>query len=239
MVRASHSTRRFGHPMRAVISNDFFQSSIQSMYEINALWMRKVEFLRFQRWIGCQSHDESRKGGLLERNCCTTETCSDSRQRFSPVLSRRRCLGVDLGSAPRKWTAEYLSSHPQGEKRVSTHVFVDEKGYMSFVKKNFEFHTLSFSELIQRCSGIHSHPPLIQDGERYYFRSIGENPRKVKPFHFCRMPNKVILTGNGSILLLLPADRRRFQFSELGRRETFVFKRFSSELSICSFVDAF
>ena len=88
---------------------------------------------------------------------------------------------VNLGSAVGRWTPEYLSSHAEtASMRVSAHVFLHDKGLMDFVHKNFQFHTMPFAELIQRCAGSTALPPLIQSGERYYLRSIGKNPRKVQ-----------------------------------------------------------
>lgn len=64
---------------------------------------------------------------------------------------------------------------------VSAHVYVHDRGCLNFIQKNFQFFTMPFWELVHRCSCPTDHPPLISQGERYYFRSIGKNPRKVTP----------------------------------------------------------
>lgn len=89
-------------------------------------------------------------------------------------------LDVDLGDAFCCWNAEYLASAQESQTTiVSSHVCTDSKGKLNFVTKNFSFQSMSFTELIERCSHLKIHTPYLAPNEYYYLRSIGTNPRKV------------------------------------------------------------
>ncbi|GAB1284981.1 tRNA wybutosine-synthesizing protein 5 [Apodemus speciosus] len=88
--------------------------------------------------------------------------------------------GLDLGSCTSKWTVEYLSQ-VGGTKEVKIHVAAVAQ--MDFIK------TLPFNKLVQRAaeqthkeffiSEIFEHQikTFLYD-EKYYLRSLGEDPRK-------------------------------------------------------------
>ncbi|GMH40346.1 hypothetical protein BSKO_08250 [Bryopsis sp. KO-2023] len=89
-----------------------------------------------------------------------------------PVIMR------GLNIAP-KWTNEYLINHDESIKTlVSTHVYSHSQGLMDFVDKNFVFRTLTLKELLERCLAKGDHPPMESEGEKYYLRTLGKNPRK-------------------------------------------------------------
>lgn len=89
-------------------------------------------------------------------------------------------LDVDLGDALCGWNAEYLASAEESQTTiVSSHVCTDPKGKLNFVNKNFSFQSMSFTELIERCSQLKIYTPYLAPNEYYYLRSIGTNPRKV------------------------------------------------------------
>jgi len=85
-----------------------------------------------------------------------------------PVILR----GVDLGLAQTKWTSEYLISATEEvggtPKKVKVHRSFNSR--LDFRRKNFSYETVSFSELVKRCS---------DPGEKefWYLRSLGEDPR--------------------------------------------------------------
>lgn len=89
-------------------------------------------------------------------------------------------LEVDLGDALCCWSAEYLALAKESQTTiVSAHVCTDPQGKLNFVAKNFSFQSMSFTELIERCSQSKIHNPYLAPNEYYYLRSIGMNPRKV------------------------------------------------------------
>ncbi|CAD7698797.1 unnamed protein product [Ostreobium quekettii] len=86
--------------------------------------------------------------------------------------------GLDIGCAPQQWTPAYLRDLPSSQATlVGVHVSTEPSGCLNFVNRNFVFKTMSLSELVARCTG-QKMEPLIGNGERYYLRSIGANPRK-------------------------------------------------------------
>ncbi|XP_031562148.1 tRNA wybutosine-synthesizing protein 5-like [Actinia tenebrosa] len=83
--------------------------------------------------------------------------------------------GVDLGDAVEKWTPQYLAK-VGGEKPVKVHVC--NEGRMDFIHKNFAYKTLPFNHLVMRASeNVHSEY-FFSPEEKYYLRSLGEDPRK-------------------------------------------------------------
>jgi len=83
--------------------------------------------------------------------------------------------GLDIGSAPSKWTPAYLSSvvddHP-----IKIHV--SPVAQMDFLKKNFLYKTLPFNEFVKRCSLEVQDKYFCAPDEKYYLRSLGLDPRK-------------------------------------------------------------
>lgn len=82
--------------------------------------------------------------------------------------------GIDIGSCQEKWTAEYLSSCV-GNKPVKIHV--SKSGQMDFLKKNFQYKTLSFDQVIKRSAENLHDDFFIDNTEVYYLRSLGNDSR--------------------------------------------------------------
>eukprot|EP00210_Caulerpa_lentillifera_P009018 g8607.t1 len=86
---------------------------------------------------------------------------------------------ADLGDAVRLWTSEYLAAAEESQTTiVSSHVCTEKHRRLNFVNKNFSFQSMTFAELIERCSQLKLHTPFLSPDESYYLRSIGMNPRK-------------------------------------------------------------
>ncbi|KAK3712860.1 hypothetical protein QZH41_019206, partial [Actinostola sp. cb2023] len=83
--------------------------------------------------------------------------------------------GLDIGESVEKWCPDYLAK-VGGQKPVKVHVCT--QGRMDFLNKNFAYKTLAFDKLVSRASeNIHSEY-FISPDEKYYLRSLGEDPRK-------------------------------------------------------------
>ncbi|ERE86320.1 tRNA wybutosine-synthesizing protein 5 isoform X2 [Cricetulus griseus] len=91
-------------------------------------------------------------------------------QRMPLVLE-----GLDLGSCTSKWTVGYLSQ-AGGTKEVKVHVAAVPQ--MNFISKNFVYRTLPFNKLVQRAAEETHKEFFISEDEKYYLRSLGEDPRK-------------------------------------------------------------
>lgn len=87
-----------------------------------------------------------------------------------PVVLKK----LNIGNCQRKWDVNYLSQ-VLGETPVKVHV--SPVGKMDFIKKNFQYKTLCFDEFLKRASGCSS-DYFICKGEKYYLRSLGDDPRK-------------------------------------------------------------
>ncbi|KAM9663422.1 tRNA wybutosine-synthesizing protein 5 isoform 1-T1 [Trichechus inunguis] len=124
-----------------------------------------------------------------------------SREQFVQHLYPQRkplvLEGIDLGACTSKWTVDYLSQ-VGGRKEVKIHVAAVPQ--MDFISKNFVYRTLPFDKLVQRaaeekhkeffisesflqatCKNISSYGhqrALVERDEKYYLRSLGEDPRK-------------------------------------------------------------
>lgn len=83
--------------------------------------------------------------------------------------------GLDLGSCTSKWTVDYLSQ-AGGTKEVRIHVTAVAQ--MDFIRKNFVYRTLPFNKLVQRAAEETHEEFFISEDEKYYLRSLGEDPRK-------------------------------------------------------------
>ncbi|XP_059783321.1 tRNA wybutosine-synthesizing protein 5 isoform X2 [Balaenoptera ricei] len=83
--------------------------------------------------------------------------------------------GIDLGTCTSKWTVDYLSQIG-GRREVKIHVAAVAQ--MDFISKNFVYRTLPFGKLVQRASEEKHKEFFISEDEKYYLRSLGEDPRK-------------------------------------------------------------
>lgn len=84
--------------------------------------------------------------------------------------------GLEIGPCREKWTADYLSCCV-GDKPVKIHV--SETGQMDFLTKNFQYKTLPFNQLIERCAEtVHVKDNFfLSETEVYYLRSLGTDKR--------------------------------------------------------------
>ncbi|XP_004628660.1 tRNA wybutosine-synthesizing protein 5 isoform X1 [Octodon degus] len=102
-----------------------------------------------------------------------------SAERFKQHLYPQRkplvLRGLDLGPCTSKWTVDYLS-HVGGTREVKVHVTAVAQ--MDFISKNFVYRTLPFNKLIQRAAEEKHEEFFISEDEKYYLRSLGEDPRK-------------------------------------------------------------
>ncbi|XP_072835302.2 tRNA wybutosine-synthesizing protein 5 isoform X2 [Pogona vitticeps] len=74
-----------------------------------------------------------------------------------------------------KWTVDYLSQ-VTGNKEVKVHVSTVPQ--MDFLKKNFVYRTLPFDVFVRRAAEAKHAEFFISEDEKYYLRSLGEDPRK-------------------------------------------------------------
>jgi tRNA wybutosine-synthesizing protein 5 len=80
----------------------------------------------------------------------------------------------DIGPCKEKWTVDYLTEM-MGSVAVKVHV--SPVTSMSFIKKNFCYKTLPFSEFIKRASSKLNSNWFISNDELYYLRSLGSDKR--------------------------------------------------------------
>lgn len=83
--------------------------------------------------------------------------------------------GLDLGPCTSRWTVDYLS-RAVGTKEVKIHV--SAVAQMDFISKNFVYRSLPFNKLVQRAAEETHKEFFISEDEKYYLRSLGEDPRK-------------------------------------------------------------
>ncbi|XP_074857129.1 tRNA wybutosine-synthesizing protein 5 isoform X2 [Carettochelys insculpta] len=109
--------------------------------------------------------------------------------------------GIDLGICTTKWTVDYLSQ-TAGDKEVKIHV--SPVPQMDFLSKNFVYspvhlshfvidlqvikssfrvlfdfpRTLPFDVFVRRAAEVKHTEYFISEDEKYYLRSLGEDPRK-------------------------------------------------------------
>lgn len=89
-----------------------------------------------------------------------------------PALLR----GLEIGRAREKWTPEYLAENGS-ERTVKIHVC--PTGKMDFIHKNFTYKTLPFNQFVKRASEDIHEEYFVCPEEKYYLRSLGDDPRKV------------------------------------------------------------
>ncbi|XP_041433029.1 tRNA wybutosine-synthesizing protein 5 isoform X5 [Xenopus laevis] len=105
--------------------------------------------------------------------------------------------GLHLGDCSTKWTVDYMSK-TGGSKEVKIHV--SEVPQMDFIRKNFLYRTLPFDTFVKRAAKEKHTEFFISENEKYYLRSLGEDPRKV-------MDNLLIqVTGKKRVVLYSPRD---------------------------------
>src|ERR1051326_7495798 len=86
----------------------------------------------------------------------------DKEERY-PLILR----GLDIGPCSSSWSSEYLRQSQEANKLVKVHKSREFR--LDFRTKNFNYETLSFGQLIDKCE---------KDKEHYwYLRSLGEDPR--------------------------------------------------------------
>ncbi|XP_041433025.1 tRNA wybutosine-synthesizing protein 5 isoform X3 [Xenopus laevis] len=83
--------------------------------------------------------------------------------------------GLHLGDCSTKWTVDYMSK-TGGSKEVKIHV--SEVPQMDFIRKNFLYRTLPFDTFVKRAAKEKHTEFFISENEKYYLRSLGEDPRK-------------------------------------------------------------
>uniref|UniRef100_A0A8C4WT87 tRNA-yW synthesizing protein 5 n=1 Tax=Eptatretus burgeri TaxID=7764 RepID=A0A8C4WT87_EPTBU len=95
----------------------------------------------------------------------------DVQPKRQPAVLR----GLDLGVCTQCWNVDYLREKV-GERPVKVHVAPSP--FMDFLHKNFAYRTLPFNELMHRASEEKHADFFFNEDEKYYLRSLGDNPRK-------------------------------------------------------------
>lgn len=97
-----------------------------------------------------------------------------SPERIAEIVANRKPVlirGCKIGQCTEKWTAEYLKTKCI-ESKVS--VRISKQPILDFINKNYEFIKVAFPEFMDKVFTEQTE----NSNDRYYFRSIGENPRK-------------------------------------------------------------
>ncbi|XP_053134592.1 tRNA wybutosine-synthesizing protein 5 isoform X2 [Hemicordylus capensis] len=97
-------------------------------------------------------------------------------QNIYPLREPVVLKGIDLGPCTTKWTVDYLSQ-AAGNKEVKVHVSTVPQ--MDFLSKNFVYRTLPFDVFVRRAAEAKHTEYFIAEDEKYYLRSLGEDPRKI------------------------------------------------------------
>ncbi|XP_060112990.1 tRNA wybutosine-synthesizing protein 5 [Heteronotia binoei] len=126
---------------------------------------------------------ETGAAGVLERQPVVTVPLARydgiTRERFLqeiyPLRKPAVLKGIDLGPCTAKWTVDYLSQ-AVGNKEVKVHVSAVPQ--MDFLSKNFVYRTLPFDVFVKRAAEAKHTEYYISEDEKYYLRSLGEDPRK-------------------------------------------------------------
>lgn len=99
-------------------------------------------------------------------------------------------VGLHLGPCVGGWTPQRLAAARCTCDPVSVHVCSPCDGAdhrKPSLQRNFVFKTLPFAEAVYRCANDQNAPtfePLLEEGERYYLRSVGADPRhQASDFH--------------------------------------------------------
>ncbi|XP_063794179.1 tRNA wybutosine-synthesizing protein 5 isoform X2 [Pseudophryne corroboree] len=101
------------------------------------------------------------------------------KQRFLhelyPLRKPAVLTDLDLGACKTQWSLDYMSRRG-GERQVKIHV--SELPQMDFIQKNFLYRSLPFNVFVQRAAENKHRDFFISEDEKYYLRSLGEDPRK-------------------------------------------------------------
>jgi len=90
------------------------------------------------------------------------------------IYARRRPViitGVDFGECTNRWKDLDYLKEKLGEKKVSVHALNETE--MDFIHRNFKFEVMPANQFLDYVFA-----PPAGTSKRYYFRSIGDNPRK-------------------------------------------------------------
>ncbi|XP_068101346.1 tRNA wybutosine-synthesizing protein 5 isoform X2 [Hyperolius riggenbachi] len=96
-------------------------------------------------------------------------------QEIYPLRKPVVLQDLDLGVCRTQWTLDYMS-RKGGGKEVKIHV--SEVPQMDFIKKNFIYRSLTFDVFVRRAAEDKHTDFFISPDEKYYLRSLGEDPRK-------------------------------------------------------------
>ncbi|XP_040213122.1 tRNA wybutosine-synthesizing protein 5 [Rana temporaria] len=96
-------------------------------------------------------------------------------QEIYPLRKPAVLQDLDLGVCKSKWTLDYMS-RKGGGREVKIHV--SELPQLDFIKKNFLYRSLPFDVFVHRASEDKHTDFFISEDEKYYLRSLGEDPRK-------------------------------------------------------------
>uniref|UniRef100_UPI00358F59CE tRNA wybutosine-synthesizing protein 5 isoform X2 n=1 Tax=Myxine glutinosa TaxID=7769 RepID=UPI00358F59CE len=121
----------------------------------------------------------------------------DVQPKRQPAVLR----GFDLGLCMQCWNVDYLREKV-GERPVKVHVAPSP--FMDFLHKNFAYRTLPFNELMQRASEEKHADFFFNEDEKYYLRTLGDNPRKDVADLKQQFPE---LAGDVTIPELFPAEQ--------------------------------
>ncbi|KAM4626500.1 tRNA wybutosine-synthesizing protein 5 isoform 1-T3 [Discoglossus pictus] len=109
---------------------------------------------------------------------CLQHTDVDKEKFLKDIYPLRKPVvlkGIDLGPCRGRWTVDYLS-RTGGDRKVKIHV--SQVPQMDFIKKNFVYRTLPFDTFVRRAAEDKHLEYFISEDEKYYLRSLGEDPRK-------------------------------------------------------------
>ncbi|XP_056390100.1 tRNA wybutosine-synthesizing protein 5 isoform X2 [Hyla sarda] len=102
----------------------------------------------------------------------------DKHRFLQEIYSARKPVvlkNLNLGSCKTKWTVDYMSKKGGG-REVKIHV--SEEPQMDFIQKNFIYRSLPFDVFVHRAAENKHKEFFISEEEKYYLRSLGEDPRK-------------------------------------------------------------
>ncbi|CAH1249299.1 TYW5 [Branchiostoma lanceolatum] len=102
-----------------------------------------------------------------------------NKERFLSEIYPKRVpavlRGVNIGPCVDLWNTDYLCQKG-GNRQVKIHVCPTTQ--MDFINKNFAYRTLPFDEFVRRAAEEKHTDFFHSQDEKYYLRSLGEDPRK-------------------------------------------------------------
>jgi tRNA wybutosine-synthesizing protein 5 len=112
------------------------------------------------------------------RQVVETVTCNGGLEMLQTALHKKRqpvvLKSLDIGPCVDKWTWDYLKKMC-GSRKIKVHV--SSTPQMDFLNKNFVYRSLPFDEFIDRISCEEQTSYFLSKDEKYYFRSLGDDPR--------------------------------------------------------------